>query len=330
MKKRAITFCLVMLMMVSVFAPAAAFANNGNARIIVRDQNSKIIMQDTYTWTTTTNALEGVTSKLTDNSIPYTVTYGGTYIDSIDGIMAYDIGPDSGWMWSSNGMAATQGAVTYNLADGAIILFSYEKDWKNFGDFTDVDSSWAKDNIMLLKALGVVKGVRYTLNEDYSVSGEYMPLNTISRAEFAQILYNTEGDGTQLPYDEIFADVADGKWYTNAVMWAQNKGVINGFVGSDGNSYFDPNAKVTREDMAVMIERYAGDALTETEAEINFTDSSDIASYAGDAISHLQKCDVINGVANGDGSFSFEPKATGTRAELAAMISKIVSTLYSL
>ncbi|MFV0518159.1 MAG: S-layer homology domain-containing protein, partial [Aminipila sp.] len=92
-------------------------------------------------------------------------------------------------------------------------------------------------------------------------------------------------------------------------------------------SAFTPNANITRQDMAVMITRYADymkKDITGTNEATKFADESQIAIYAKKSVASMQKAGIINGVKAADGSYSFMPKNNATRAEAAKMIYQMV------
>ena len=74
------------------------------------------------------------------------------------------------------------------------------------------------------------------------------PNNFVTRTEFVQILYNMEGKPGDIAYETAFTDVPEGKWYTNAVLWAFRNGIASG----KGNA-FDVSGKITREEVATIL-----------------------------------------------------------------------------
>jgi len=90
----------------------------------------------------------------------------------------------------------------------------------------------------------------------------------------------------------IFTDVTAGQWYTNAVIWANQNGIVGGY----GNGMFGPNDNITREQLAVMLWRYAGSP-TATDKELHFTDADEAGGWALDAL----RWGTGNGILNGYG-----------------------------
>ena len=115
--------------------------------------------------------------------------------------------------------------------------------------------------------------------------------------------------------ENLFDDVASGTWYTDAVKWAAANGIVSGI----GGGRYDPNAPITRQDLAVILARYAdfmGIALPGARSYTVFTDDADIANYAKEAIERFFEANIIDGYPDG----SFRPQGETTRAEFAAML----------
>lgn len=179
----------------------------------------------------------------------------------------------------------------------------------SFDDLGDV--SWAEEAIVSLAERKVVNG---------KSENTFAPNDEITRAEFAKILINAFGLTTPGATVTALKDVTDSSaWYYESIASAYNKGIITGYA--DGT--FGLNDKVTRQDMAVMIYRAAqaaGRQISILQAETEFADKAEIAEYAAEAVTALQRAGVINGVS----ATEFAPKATATRAQAAKMIYGLV------
>ena len=140
----------------------------------------------------------------------------------------------------------------------------------------------------------------------------------MTRAQLVQVFANVSGvDTKNRNVDSGFTDVPRGKWYTAAVTWAAKNGIVNGV----GGGKFDPNSKVTREQMCVMLvnyTRFKGITLKTVEAKEDFADNSKISKWALDAVYICQRADIVNG----KGAGIFDPKGTGTRAEASVIFTK--------
>ncbi|MEA4987539.1 MAG: S-layer homology domain-containing protein, partial [Anaerovorax sp.] len=192
--------------------------------------------------------------------------------------------------------------------------------------FNDVKKGqWYYDSITYLVEKGIVSG---------TTKNTFDPNANITRAEFTQILYgmakNQAGaSGSAITAEsvkvdsneasKIFSDVKNTDWYAKAVAWAYTNGIVKGTKMADNSISFMPNAKITRQDMAVMIQNYIQKvekkSITETNAGVSFADDTAVAPYAKDAVILMQKGGIISGIKQEDGSYKFAPKANATRAE---------------
>ncbi len=191
-------------------------------------------------------------------------------------------------------------------AKGSVTLYpSWVKRTRD--DLKDIQNHWAKDYIGDLYERSIVNG---------NGEGTFSPDSNITRAEFVQILYNMSGatfDGAQ-----SFRDIAEADWYSKAVSWAVSAGITQGM----SEDTFAPSVNITREQMAVMIYRYA----TLMGADWNITNDSEFAD--SDAIEDYAKYQVRwakdKGIIEGRPDGTFGAKDYATRAETAAMLSRLV------
>ena len=171
--------------------------------------------------------------------------------------------------------------------------------------FTDAQSGWYKPAVDFAQASGLMAGVG---------GGKFAPALTTTRAMVAQVLYEAEGapsvEGKTCP----LTDVAAGQWYTNAVIWAYNAGVIAG----RGDGTFCPDDTITRQEMAVMFYGWlsGGESLIDGEqiktALADFDDGASVASWAQEAVAY---CYLANIMVGNDGRF--DPAGSLDRAQLA-------------
>lgn len=168
--------------------------------------------------------------------------------------------------------------------------------------FTDVNTS-----------LWYHKAVDYAINNSLmSGVGEntFSPNANLSRAMLAQILYNLAGRPAAAGASD-FNDVAEGMWYTNAIAWAAENGVVSGL----GNGKFGPNDNITREQLAVMLYRYAGSPAAGGSLD-GFADAGKVSGYAQNGLVWA----TSNGVMSGKGGGMLDPQGLATRAEVAQML----------
>ncbi len=159
----------------------------------------------------------------------------------------------------------------------------------------------------------------YHLAVDYAVTkglmngvggSSFAPNANLSRAMLAQILYNQEGTPA-VSSTADFTDVAEGMWYTNAIAWASANRIVSGY----GDGQFGPNDNITREQLAVMLYRYAGSPSANGSVS-SFVDADDISEYAVDAMVWA----VSNEIMKGKGANNLDPSGLATRAEVAQML----------
>jgi hypothetical protein len=191
------------------------------------------------------------------------------------------------------------GTVTFTVNHFSAYALGYKE-----VHFKDV-SGWYSDYVNYLAAREIINGV----SQD-----TFSPNSSITRAQFVTILANLSKDELSIYTESTFSDVKTTDWYFKATQWAYEKGVVTG-----SNGAFNPNGKIARQDIAVMIDRFAemtGHSLPKINSAVNFTDSSAISSYASKAVKVIQQEGIISG--NSDGSFA--PKDSATRAQAAKMI----------
>ena len=173
--------------------------------------------------------------------------------------------------------------------------------------FTDVpESRWSYPYIQQLYDAGVVSGTSATTFE---------PTANVTRAQFVTMLAGLQGTDVSAYTSDKFSDVPAGAWYAPYVNWAAENGVVHGV----SDTAFAPDAEISRQDMAAMLYRYAGQfgiQLGTGNPAITFTDEADIADYALPAVEALQRAGVISGMPDG----SFRPRDTATREQACVML----------
>jgi len=135
------------------------------------------------------------------------------------------------------------------------------------------------------------------------------------------VLYRLESQPA-VSGSSAFDDVAADQWYTDAVVWATGNGIINGL----GNGKFGTDDPVTREQMAVILYRYAENCGYDTTARANlsgYTDAANISAYAQEAMSWANAMGLVNGRT----ATSLAPTGTATRAEVAAIFHRFVENI---
>lgn len=173
----------------------------------------------------------------------------------------------------------------------------------------DTASHWARSYIMTLNSKGIISGYD---------DGNFYPDKTITRAEFSKMI----AQATDTALSEIkaaeFTDVSSGAWFAPYVYALADKGIITGYE----DKTFLPDKLITREDSAVIIYRTMLDASVNMDAEAEFSDSNAVSDYAKESVKKLCGAGIING---SDGKFN--PKSNLTRAEAAAIISRLLEKI---
>ncbi|MCD8358625.1 MAG: S-layer homology domain-containing protein [Oscillospiraceae bacterium] len=196
-------------------------------------------------------------------------------------------------------------------------------------DFTDVSpDDWYYDAVSEVAAAGYFNGTSATT---------FDPQLTMTRAMFVTVLARFDGATVDNSADTTFTDVPTGQYYTGAVAWAAENGLVQGY----GGNAFGTSNPITRQDMAVLMTRYiayyeAKNSIaattsatgTETTHDVvddptDFADAASIAAYATEAVVECANYGLLIGDENGN----FRPTASATRAEAAAVISRLSWTV---
>ena len=177
--------------------------------------------------------------------------------------------------------------------------------------YSDVKSTdWYYDAVVTLTEKGIVSG---------DGTGYFYPTNNVTREQFVKMIL--EAIEVEVSAGDVsFADVTSGAWYEAYIATAVTNGIVNG-VG-DGN--FGVGTNITRQDMAVLIERVLNFKNIEVEkAEVEaFADASSVADYAQNAVANMKAIGLIKGYDN-----NYNPKDNLTRAEASTVISSLLKLL---
>ena len=179
--------------------------------------------------------------------------------------------------------------------------------------FTDVsEGDWFHDAVRYAYENGLMDGVG---------DGQFAPNATTNRAMVVTILYRLAGE-PDVSGDVGFTDVAPGLWYTNAVTWAAEKGIVNGISATE----FAPSGDLSREQLATVLYRYAEGMGYDVSASADlsgFPDADQIQSYATQALSWA----VAEGLLQGFEDDSLQPQSTATRAQIATILMRFCETV---
>ena len=180
--------------------------------------------------------------------------------------------------------------------------------------FTDVSTSdWFYDDVAF-----VYENVLFSGTDSRSFS----PNASMTRAMLVTVLYRLEGEPT-VTGRSSFTDVRSGAYYEKAVIWAAANGIV---TGTDSTS-FSPDAKVTREQLAAILYRYAQYRKLDTDASAklnSFTDADSVSAYASEALGWAVSEGLINGASG-----KLMPKGDATRAQVAAILHRFVKNVLN-
>lgn len=277
-------------------------------------------------------SVEDVTVQVLDAADGFSYVNQNGYISSVTKgdttLAAFTLGKNSGWKYQVNGNDPTVGIRDYTLSDGDELEWFYVVDYTSSGGgvsrpaeneeqekpteeektqtFTDVSAHWAAEAIAFCAEQGIMNGTG---------EGAFSPDVSASRAMIVKVLHALSGE-EKMSAKNSFADVSAGAWYTDAVLWANESGIV---TGSDGR--FMPDQNVTREQLAVMLWRYECSLGRGTErAELDFADALDVSAWAKEAVSWASAAGVLRG---SDGCVM--PQKSATRAEIAQVFYNLLA-----
>jgi len=264
----------------------------------------------------------GIIIEISDGVISVSIVADGVKLDSLKGnITAQLPAPESGkgtvaMLVNSNGemdivrmSSVRDGMLTVPLTGSADFIVV-----NNAMDFSDTDNHWASEYIDFVTARDLFKG-----------TGEntFSPGTGMTRGMIVTVLGRLSGVNPD-EYDEIsFSDIKDNAYYARYVEWVARNGIAQGA----GQGQFLADREVTREQLAVILYnfmKYMGLTLSQSEADNEaFADEEEISNYAREAVAAMQRAGIING-KNGN---RFDPNGTASRAEVAAMLERFVSSI---
>lgn len=177
--------------------------------------------------------------------------------------------------------------------------------------------NWALQEVQNLYGKGIIKGMSAT---------RFAPQGELTRAQFLQMIIKGIGDTRQ--YDASISlptDVEEGQWYADSVRLGIEMNIIQG--RADGS--FGANERISREDMAVMLNRalqvvQRENATHSVQGNMVFADNDEIAPYAKEAVDLMQQLGLLNGMPDG----TFAPKETANRAQGTVAVARLMERLY--
>ena len=204
----------------------------------------------------------------------------------------------------------------FNYKEGYCVCGEYvgfnSSDWP-FTDVVEKPGNWKYEAVNFVYESGIMKGVGDGTCFD--------PDAPLTREMFATILYRMEGQPA-VTYTGKFPDVPGGKWYSNAIIWASEQGIVGGY--SDGT--FGTGDYITREQIAKMLMEYGkkqGYDVSESADFNSFEDAGKVSGWANDYMKWAVGSGMIGG-SQKDGKNYLNPKGNATRAESATMLKRFM------
>ncbi len=277
-------------------------------------------------------------------------TKNGFYLASIgdftlkgidyDSFGEFDAGVGSGWMITLNKTFIGRGASEFEVENGDVIKWQYtcqlgadigdpfysdrnnkteekkqeeteeKKEDNEKATFTETTFSDVKKDDWHYESVKYV----YENNLMQGTGGGFEPESKMSRAMLVTVLYrmaNPENNENK----HSFSDVPQGQWYSDAIAWASANEIVNGISSTE----FAPDSDISREQMALIIYRFAklqGYDIDDKADISSFADTNDVSDWALDALCWANKTELVNGTSE----TTLSPKATATRAQVAAIL----------
>ncbi len=167
------------------------------------------------------------------------------------------------------------------------------------------ENAWYLPNVQHVYFTGRMNGVQ---------EGKFAPLSPMTRGQLVTVLYRIAGE-PEVTAENPFTDVPEAAYYNYAVRWAQENGIVTGLTSTT----FGPERKITRQQMAAILYRYAAKLeldLSQRGSLEDFVDQDLVDAYASDPMSWCVAMGFINGKPGG----KLDPQGSATRAEIAKIL----------
>ena len=319
----------------SVVIPFTAYGSNGEA-----NGNLVIYVNDTHSVYSTGATFKSMAiadelapeSNASSAYITITSVIGGklytqySKINSCTALAAKDLGSTR---FSFSGSNSIDNLYVLPLADSKTVEVNYTINGSDKGTltfkvvqqtasskFTDVSGSfkWAANSVDFMYGNGLVNGIS-TKNPNVFGPGQNM-----TRAMLVTILYRAAGEPSVAGITNKFTDNKQNQYYYEPVLWASSKGIVNGATATT----FDPDGKITREQIAAILYRYAGSPAASSSALNGFADQSAVSSYAVTAMQWAVGNGIITGVST-NGRTTLSAKNNATRAQVSVMLHRFLT-----
>lgn len=286
-----------------------------DASLVISTPHADVSFQNSGLSTLSNGQDVVVATERTGNALKLSITVGGQPVERVPDGVVLTTSVDRSTPGTVAVLVHENGSrqvIQKSLANGSTITIPLDSSARleiidNAKVFTDVSvDNWAADAVAFVSGHELFSGTG---------SDTFSPDLPMTRGMLAVVLHNLENNPAQSGAG-MFSDVASDAWYSDAVAWAAAQGIVSGY----GNGLFGPGDNITREQLAVMLWRYAGEPAA-TNKELHFNDTSEISGYALNAVNWA----VENGIINGKGDNILDPKGFATRAQVAQMLKNYLS-----
>lgn len=278
----------------------------------------------------------GITQEGAENGYVKSITKGNRTLTE------FADGKNSGWMYKVNDALPTVGLTECGIVDGDKIVWFYTNDWKSVpgttGSFGGKDSSSDKDATeentekaqFTETTFADVKqddwyydSVKYVYEKNLmqGTGKGFEPESKMTRAMLVTVLYRM-ANPENIENNHSFTDVAEDKWYSDAISWAATNGIVNGI----SETRFAPDSDISREQTALVICRFAKiqGYDVDDKADISaFTDTENVSDWALEAIRWANKAELVNGTSE----TTLSPQNTVTRAQVATILMRFCENI---
>lgn len=226
-------------------------------------------------------------------------------VNAADDLTAWSLADDGSISAVSGAYDAGQQTYAFDVVNGVTAIARFP--------FTDVVAgTWYYGAAAYAYNNGLFAGMTPTT---------FAPNATMTRAMLVSVLWRLAGaPAPKAP--NTFVDVPDGAWYTDAVTWAAENGVVSGI----GGNRFDPSGFVTREQTAEILYNYAHSKGYDVSARADLTafpDAASVSGWAEEALSWANAAGLINGTVR-DGQTILDPQGSASRAQVAMILMNYV------
>lgn len=180
-------------------------------------------------------------------------------------------------------------------------------------EFSDVLANvWYHSSIDYMVENGLMNGMG---DGTFGVEG------TLTRGQIVTILYRMAGSPSVEGKSHPFTDVLSNNWYTNAIIWGAETGIVKGMTATT----FEPDRAVSREQIATFLFRYADATAVEEDCTSAYPDAAQVSDWAKDALNWVIANGILNGVTENDGETYLEPQNNATRAQAATLLARLLN-----